>query len=57
MSASFEKQIDSDTYVREQMETIKNYDFKYENLVLEGGGAKLVAFVGAVQVSELTQLK
>lgn len=29
---------------------IKNYDYPFENLVLEGGGTKGMAYFGSVQV-------
>ena len=32
------------------MDELKNFDFPFENLVLEGGGNKGVAYVGTIQV-------
>ena len=41
---------DATKYIIEQYSVIKNYDFLFENISFEGGGAKLVAYVGAIQV-------
>ena len=32
----------------------QDYDFAFENLVLEGGGAKGIAYVGAMKVCDLS---
>ena len=34
------------------MENLKKFKFDYENLAVEGGGVKLTAYVGALQVRE-----
>ena len=41
----------ADDYIREQYDTIKHYDFMFENLAFEGGGAKMIGYVGAITVS------
>eukprot|EP00058_Branchiostoma_floridae_P013305 XP_002598793.1 hypothetical protein BRAFLDRAFT_74528 [Branchiostoma floridae] len=33
-------------------EKFSNYDFPFENLVLEGGGAKTIAHIGAIKIKE-----
>ena len=33
------------------MDKLKEYDFPFTNIVLEGGGSKGMAYVGALQVS------
>ena len=33
-------------------EELKKYEFDFENLAFEGGGAKMASYVGVIEVSE-----
>ena len=35
---------------RKTLSLLKQYDFRFENLVLEGGGMKMIGHVGAIKV-------
>ena len=35
----------------EEKQEFQGYDFQFENIVLEGGGSKGIAYIGAVRVS------
>ena len=52
-SAFIHGNVCADDYIREQYETIKHYDFMFENLAFEGGGAKMIGYVGAITVSTI----
>ncbi len=37
----------------EEKEELSGYEFPFENLVFEAGGAKGIAYIGAVRVSDV----
>ena len=41
---------EADKELKEQFEQLKKYDFDFENLAFEGGGAKMAAYAGAIEV-------
>ena len=43
--------VSPDQHIQHCWHKIKDYDFRFENLSFEGGGAKLVGYIGTVQVS------
>lgn len=39
--------------LKQHLQTLKQYDYGFENLVFEGGGAKISAYVGVVKVGSI----
>ena len=53
-SSSFRgRKTEAGEYIRLQYDIVKNYDFLFENIAFEGGGGKMVAYVGAIQVGSV----
>lgn len=42
--------IHSEEELKQKLESIKGYNYEFENLAFEGGGAKMAAYVGSVKV-------
>ena len=46
---------EDDIHLKESFEELKKYNFDYENLAFEGGGAKMAAYGGAIEVTVLSK--
>ncbi len=51
LSRVVSKSMDNIMTVEDEYAEFKEYDFPFENIVLEGGGVKGLAYCGAIQVS------
>ena len=45
-----------DEELQEKLNQFKKYEFEFENLVFEGGGAKMASYVGGIKVSLLKKI-
>ena len=41
----------TDESVRKQIKDVSDYNYDFENLAFEGGGAKMIAYAGVVKVT------
>ena len=39
-----------ETFMQNELDKLKGYDYSFTNIVMEGGGSKGMAYVGALEV-------